>query len=57
LEKNIVKSPLARDMYAFAVSKNGKTRKWFRDKESLRRFLDSVVVGEYRVVMNLQDRD
>ncbi len=56
MEKNNVKSPLAREMYAFAISKNGKTRKWFRDKESLRRFMDSVSEGEYRVVMNLQER-
>jgi hypothetical protein len=43
-------SPKASDMYAFATSKNGRTQKWFKDKESLTRFLKSVDEQEYRIV-------
>lgn len=43
------KSPQANDMFAFATSKNGRTQMWFKDKESLSRFLKTVGKDEYRI--------
>jgi len=37
-------------MYAFAISKNGRTQKWFKDKESLTRFLSSEGMEDYRII-------
>ena len=47
--QKIVKSPLAANMYAFATSKNGRTQVWFKDKESLTRFLGTDGNSEYKV--------
>jgi hypothetical protein len=46
----ILSSPKANDMYAFAISKNGRTQKWFKDKESLTRFLSSEGIEDYRII-------
>jgi len=44
-----LKSPKASEMYAFAHSKNGRTQRWLKDKESLTRFLKTVGKDEYQV--------
>lgn len=46
------KSPTANEMYAFATSLNGKTQRWFKSKESFKRFFESVNKEEYRIVKN-----
>lgn len=46
------KSPTANEMYAFATSKNGKTQRWFKSKESFSRFFETVSMDEYRIVKN-----
>ncbi len=51
IQKNL-KSPKASEMYAFATSKNGRTQKWFKDKESLARFIKTVEKDEYKVYIN-----
>lgn len=48
-EKN-VRSPQAKEMYAIATSRNGRTQKWLADKDSLTRFLATVTEGEFTVV-------
>ena len=46
------KSPTANEMFAFATSLNGKTQRWFKSKESFKRFFESVNKDEYRIVKN-----
>ena len=48
-EKN-VKSPQAKEMFAIATSRNGRTQKWLEDEASLTRFLTTVPDGEFTVV-------